>query len=61
MPQELSRIEWCERDPEVRNIPSQNVPARPRQASSILVDTGFMFFLKLSAELEADVRLTTDG
>ena len=54
-------IEWCERDPEVRNIPSQNVPARPRQASSILVDTGFMFFLKLSAELEADVRLTTDG
>lgn len=36
----------------VRNAPSaiQNVPMRPKQPSSILVDTGFIFLLTLNAD-----------
>jgi hypothetical protein len=33
------------------DAPIQNVPIRPKQPSSILVDTGFMFLLTLNAEL----------
>ena len=34
------------------DAPIQNVPMRPKQPSSIRVDTGFMLRLKLNAELD---------
>ena len=39
-----------------RHTPIQNVPIRPKQPSSILVDTGFMFLRTLNAELDKRVK-----
>jgi hypothetical protein len=39
-----------------KDEPIQNVPMRPKQPSSILVDTGFMFLLTLNAELKEGVQ-----
>jgi hypothetical protein len=38
-----------------KDAPIQNVPMRPKQPSSIRVDTGFMLRLKLKAELHKRV------
>jgi hypothetical protein len=38
-----------------KNAPIQNVPMRPKQPSSIRVDTGFMLRLTLNAELNKRV------